>query len=998
MLIAHKPFLNILFLLLLMVALVPTSWTQCSFDKNQGPPGEICTSAIYLCGRDLDNYSGRLPNSLSAPQLWTGLCDGGNPDNIIWFSFTPCQKKVTLELTITNCTIMPDGSGVQTGLYTGCKSFLAADCSRTPQPPELGATGTFTVSSDKFTPGALGYLFIDGFFGSVCDFSIKVIEGIDTQPPVSIDPTTLEAGAIVGKNEVTCGEYNQAIPYTLIAPQCEVAISSDCTIDDKINPIDSVCYVWQVSPKDGRYFVGMDSVGKSVELAFSKPGIYTISADSYFNPNFGGSCQNSACGEIISWQVEVKAPDTTYNQEILLCPNDNFSFCGTTIQKDTTIRCVSNGCDVVYQPFRIKKPSIDEMGDIYICRGSKFTYNGVDYDLDQQYSIQDVADCSLIHRFRLINVDVDVAVQSTTNVLNCKTKSIQLTGSYNTNQPLNLNLNWQRSGSNLGQSNILTIDQGGIYTFTATTSVGSLVCSDQANLEIKEDFIKPKVIATKPKYRCLLPNETNPVLTVSPSSPLTKNEWTSPLGGKWNGLSIQLDSINVASNQPYVFTAEASNGCTLDTSFIVEYNFTKPNIALTGRDLTCYRPKDTILLSIDIAVDSIRWTKIPNQAFIGSLPLKFSHVTDQPGIYMVEAMASSSKCWNRETIEIADLKVDPEIEMTTPPKWYCNTDSIRITPMVSSGQDFVYKWSTTDGIISSNENKDRVVVAGPGRYILNVVNKTNGCEKTGQLQIVRETNVPNDLLVESQDVVCFGNNDGQLRIIDANGGFEPYSYYINGQLINTFDIHNLVPGTYKVEVRDQYECTYSKEVTIEEPDQVTLFVEPEIYLKYGDVSKLTFTSNYDESTLSTIVWSNQNGVILGNELELEYIGEKDDTLSVYVATKDGCSSRATILIFADNGLELYFPNAFSPNGDGVNDFLIIDKNRVPGQIQKINIYDRFGNLVYHEASFDLNGRYTGWDGTFQGKEVSTGVYIMLIEVIDHFGTKKLYKDDLTIFR
>ncbi len=71
---------------------------------------------------------------------------------------------------------------------------------------------------------------------------------------------------------------------------------------------------------------------------------------------------------------------------------------------------------------------------------------------------------------------------------------------------------------------------------------------------------------------------------------------------------------------------------------------------------------------------------------------------------------------------------------------------------------------------------------------------------------------------------------------------------------------------------------------------------------------------------------------------------------------------------------LYVPNIFSPNGDGNNDVLYV---RAPGYTLKtFVIYDRWGGKVF--STTDVS---QGWDGTYRGKKVNTGVYVYYLKAI-----------------
>ncbi len=81
---------------------------------------------------------------------------------------------------------------------------------------------------------------------------------------------------------------------------------------------------------------------------------------------------------------------------------------------------------------------------------------------------------------------------------------------------------------------------------------------------------------------------------------------------------------------------------------------------------------------------------------------------------------------------------------------------------------------------------------------------------------------------------------------------------------------------------------------------------------------------------------------------------------------------------------LYSPNAFSPDGDGINDlFKISGQGMVDFQIE---IYNRWGQMVY--KSIDLS---KGWDGTFKGKNLPTGTYVYKIKTSKYGVEQKLVK-------
>ncbi len=73
------------------------------------------------------------------------------------------------------------------------------------------------------------------------------------------------------------------------------------------------------------------------------------------------------------------------------------------------------------------------------------------------------------------------------------------------------------------------------------------------------------------------------------------------------------------------------------------------------------------------------------------------------------------------------------------------------------------------------------------------------------------------------------------------------------------------------------------------------------------------------------------------------------------------------------GCNIYVPNAFTPNGDEINDRFTIKHSDVCNvQEFELKIFDRWGRMVYETKTTDPT---QAWDGTFEGRELQQGVYM-----------------------
>ena len=88
---------------------------------------------------------------------------------------------------------------------------------------------------------------------------------------------------------------------------------------------------------------------------------------------------------------------------------------------------------------------------------------------------------------------------------------------------------------------------------------------------------------------------------------------------------------------------------------------------------------------------------------------------------------------------------------------------------------------------------------------------------------------------------------------------------------------------------------------------------------------------------------------------------------------------------------VFVADAFTPNGDGVNDVLHVKAKGV--KEISFKIFDRWGNLVFESTSLD-----DGWDGTYRGKDANAGVYVYIVETKKINNEIEIVKGDVTLVR
>ncbi len=205
------------------------------------------------------------------------------------------------------------------------------------------------------------------------------------------------------------------------------------------------------------------------------------------------------------------------------------------------------------------------------------------------------------------------------------------------------------------------------------------------------------------------------------------------------------------------------------------------------------------------------------------------------------------------------------------------------------------------------------------------------------------------------------------------------------------------PGTYWVEARTLCEVKYD---TIEVAYAPPLSVEvgPDYDIILGDsfqvdpviVGQGPFTYNWSTTDRSeTIRCPDCEATILTPFNNATY------TLTVTDAA--GCIASDDLKVLVDRNIYIWIANAFSPNGDGINDYFYV-QGRYTYEISDFEIYSRWGDRLFHTQNIQVNHETAGWDGIAGSSPMIPGVYVyrVVLEFID--GTKRYFTGDVTLVK
>ncbi len=162
----------------------------------------------------------------------------------------------------------------------------------------------------------------------------------------------------------------------------------------------------------------------------------------------------------------------------------------------------------------------------------------------------------------------------------------------------------------------------------------------------------------------------------------------------------------------------------------------------------------------------------------------------------------------------------------------------------------------------------------------------------------------------------------------------------------------------------------------------TVVAERDTQILLGDEASLTATASQN---VNTYTWFPSNDLSCADCPNPIASPEKTTLYTVTVNQGSGCSATDSVLVEVIANLNLYLPNAFSPNSDGNNDILKLygDTDRI--FTLNLKIFNRWGEKVF-EAT-DIETAVNGWDGTYMGKLLDPGVFAYQMAVTYKRGIK-----------
>lgn len=455
-------------------------------------------------------------------------------------------------------------------------------------------------------------------------------------------------------------------------------------------------------------------------------------------------------------------------------------------------------------------------------------------------------------------------------------------------------------------------------------------------------------------------------------APAVTYQW---LFGDGNSSSAKNPVHSYASNGLYDVTliATTPSGC---TDILAKQGFIRvvksPAGIIQSADTLCKPATFTFTAQLQpdtSAIQSWSWTFGNGQTSTQEEPSKQLFTTE--GSYLnTLTLVNSSGCATTfsKTVVVNPL---PDVDIYNDTMiCYGTAAQLQATGAVS------YTWLNPANLSCNNCSNPSANPTQDTRYVVEGTSAL-GCSST-DTALVRVLQ-PYTLSVPfTRDSVCQGKSI-QLKAFGA----PMYKWNpVNGLSADNIANPVLTPNTsavYTVVGYDSLGCfTDSAFINISVLPTPTVDASSDITLAAGSTATLNISSS---SNVVSYSWTPAVGLSCSNCQNPTVTGGDNISYTVKVTTASGCSATDKVnVIVTCTGANVFVPNTFTPNGDGMNDVFYIRGNGIFA-VKSLRIFNRWGEMIFEKKNITANDASHGWNGLYKGQKAPSGTYVYLLEVL-----------------
>jgi gliding motility-associated-like protein len=514
----------------------------------------------------------------------------------------------------------------------------------------------------------------------------------------------------------------------------------------------------------------------------------------------------------------------------------------------------------------------------------------------------------------------------------------------------------------------------GVYQVTVTTPAG---CTGSASV----------TALVLPGLNVTAVSNTPCALNVLAMSAAGGNsyQWNGPGNFSSNQQSLVINNPNVSASG--IYTVIVAIGSCSSTALVSVTVHPLPVITASNPGIAC-ETKSIQLTAFGSAGNIYSW--MGPGGFTSSLqnPVISNAIFSGSGTYTAVA-TNSNNCQAFATTTVIVVQSPTAVAF---PAVGCTGQQINLDATGGNG----YQWAGPSGFFASGQNVS-FVAAGPfsgGVYTLTIIGNAN-CNSTATVLVTIHPLPEASVLGEPMLCAPVCSNFSLRNEAPLQAPITKTAFQVNNEFYpQALCFKKAGNYTVKAIFADSNNCVNSTSLAVkvyEKPVADFEFIPLKPLAAIDEVAFTNASQGNDQISWTWFFEDNAKDPLSGEQVS--YLFETAGTFPVAMIVKNnwGCSDTAVKSVVIEDEFSLYVPNAFTPDGDGLNDTF-----RPKGTgIKKYSlvVMDRWGEQLYQTEDF-----FAAWDGMFKGKLCKTDVYVWKITAAGSSGKVKQLQGHVTLYK
>ncbi|MBK7310273.1 MAG: gliding motility-associated C-terminal domain-containing protein [Sphingobacteriaceae bacterium] len=338
-----------------------------------------------------------------------------------------------------------------------------------------------------------------------------------------------------------------------------------------------------------------------------------------------------------------------------------------------------------------------------------------------------------------------------------------------------------------------------------------------------------------------------------------------------------------------------------------------------------------------------------------------NHVIASPNlttIYNIAGNNGACMAFGQVTVYVVPF---PNLNISSPVSKICETQT---TTIFATGAQS-YSWAPLAGLSSPNTTASQAFPTVSTNYTIMGVNTGFGINCTMTKEILIEVLPKITPSISPSVTICNGQSTKLLADGSNTYSWTPSASLNNGTLANPV-ANPSITTMYTVNISNYGNCTVPATVLVRVNPTPTVYAGEDFAVNLDEPMYLNANGS------GTLTWIAGEGIFCSVCPNSQITPKVSGCYKVRATNNFNCIAEDDVCVEVTTNYNIYIPNIFTPNDDGLNDIFLVHGTGLTKF--EMLIFDRWG-----EKLFSSNDQLKGWDGVFKGKLSKNDVYPYLIK-------------------